>query len=495
MSTIESTPQSSTSAIADVANTVAPASGQANGASTTPATQPALEGFDRWIKDFQKYEAVLSDISKANSDVKFREELATIEKWFAILTESEKTASVYSLVQNLTQQQLKFIAAVVQQKITPEETKAASTVLPAPLATVPATPPVDSAEKSGKPKLSKLVRPPSLNLPDLDSPVTPTPVTAKESAIDEQSHQTLLAQAALNRLSGESAPNAANLSNLVSTPLIPLYQKDKEGTSTSKAGSSTNALPGFGGINPYTLNMLANAGLSPEAQVLAAQLVMSGLVQPTALAQPSAKGKKAPPTASWRTPTSARYPASALRSSGLRPSSGLKSAGLKSSGLQSATPLSAMDSPREEDFDPEMLNDIPGWLRGLRLHKYTQCFDGMTWQEMVVLNDEVLEQKGVAALGARRRLLRTFEHVRKRMGMEEPNSATPTTAAIPQADLPKVSDADRVPHSALPRSKLSINSPIFHPSWEGNVPHSASPVVTTSEAVVDGTSTPTATAA
>lgn len=62
MSTIESTPQSSGSAIADVANTVAPASGQANGASTTPATQPTLEGFDRWIKDFQKYEAVLVSV-------------------------------------------------------------------------------------------------------------------------------------------------------------------------------------------------------------------------------------------------------------------------------------------------------------------------------------------------------------------------------------------------------------------------------------------------
>jgi hypothetical protein len=154
-----------------------------------------------------------------------------------------------------------------------------------------------------------------------------------------------------------------------------------------------------------------------------------------------------------------------------------------------------MDSPREEDFDPEMLNDIPGWLRGLRLHKYTQCFDGLSWQEMVVLSDEELEQKGVAALGARRRLLRTFEHVRKRMGMEEPNSATPTTSAIPQADLPKVAEAERVPHSALPRSKLSINSPIFHPSWENNVPHSASPVITVADTVGEGASTPTTTVA
>jgi hypothetical protein len=271
-----------------------------------------------------------------------------------------------------------------------------------------------------------------LNLPDIDSPVTPTPVTAKES-IDEA-----ISQAA-------AEPNAPS--------------KD------------AHALPGFSGINPYTLNMLANAGLSKEAQLLAAQLVMSGIVQPTGLLHqqpPSAKPKKGPlPSGNWRTPASARFPASALRSSGLRQMSGLKSAGLKSSGLAPQTPISAgLDSPALEEFDPELLKDIPAWLRSLRLHKYTQCFDGLTWQEIVVLDDATLDARGVIALGARRRLLRSFEQVRKEMGMEEPNSATPTTSALP---APKpAAEQPTAPHSALPRSKLSINSPIFTPTWESN---------------------------
>jgi hypothetical protein len=139
-----------------------------------------------------------------------------------------------------------------------------------------------------------------------------------------------------------------------------------------------------------------------------------------------------------------------------------------------------MDSPREEDFDPEMLKDIPTWLRGLRLHKYTQCFDGLTWEAIVVLDDAALEAKGVAALGARRRLLRTFEHVRKRMGMEEPNSATPTTSVMPTPAviIKPASEQEKVPHSAYPRSKLSINSPVFTPTWETKVPHSAIPAIT-----------------
>ena len=216
------------------------------------------------------------------------------------------------------------------------------------------------------------------------------------------------------------------------------------------------------------------AGLSSEAQLLAAQLIMSGVVKPTGLLQQHlSKTKKATPSANWRTPVSPRYPASALRSSSTRPpGSALKSAALKSSGLDSA---SFMATPREEDFDPEMLKDIQGWLRGLRLHKYTQCFDGLTWEEMVVLDDATLEAKGVAALGARRRLLRTFEHVRKRMGMEEPNSATPTTSVIPTPAVKSIYEHDTVPHSAYPRSKLSINSPIFTPR-EFSAPHSAIPL-------------------
>lgn len=338
------------------------------------------------------------------------------------------------------------------------------------------------------------MRPPSLNIVELDSPVTPTPVTANESASGEKSNDNELAQALRQ--------TAADPEKTSSTPV--------------QDPASTEALPGFSGINPYTLNMLANAGLSKEAQLLAAQLVMCGIVQPTGLLQQSsAKPKKSLPSGNWRTPSSARFPASALRSSGLRPGSSLKSAGLKSAGFKNSglapqtpfykssglipqTPVSSMESPRPEDFKPEMLDDIPGWLRGLRLHKYTSCFDGMPWQEMVVLDDAGLEAKGVAALGARRRLLRTFEQVRKEMGMEDPNSATPTTSSAILVPKPAV-EQPTAPQSAFPRSKLSINSPIFTPSWEiHKAPQSAAPAVdveTTVAAVVtpeQGATAPTA---
>jgi hypothetical protein len=279
--------------------------------------------------------------------------------------------------------------------------------------------------------------------------------------------------------------------------IIPLHLKDAQAADDgikdlgSADSQDISRLPGIGMMSPYHLNMIANAGLSNEAQLLAVQLVMGGLVQPANSPSPQTQrqSQSRNPThlgepKNWRTPTSAKYPGSALRSGGLR-SSALKSAGLKSAGLQSAgmnssgldTPNSSA-SPRIEDFDPEMLNDIPAWLRTLRLHKYTACFDGLPWQEMVVLDDSALESRGIVALGARRRLLRTFEHVRKVMGMESPNSATPTTSSLVSGTLPtdQEESQSKTPRSAFVLSKLSVDSPVFVPSI-GLVPHTAAPMV------------------
>lgn len=397
MSIIESIPQSS-------GVDPAPASGQAFGASLPPI-----------VKDSQKHESMLGEMAKVSPDTKFKDELATIEEWFKVLNESERTTTIHALIHHSSQDQLQFFLSVIQKKIQPSEE-------PKPTAA--------SEDGLTKTRLGKLIfRPPSLHLADLVSPTTPTPNTATNQSITEEVNN-----------------------------------------STAQETNDPNAsIPGIPGINPHTLNMLANAGLSNEAQLLAAQLVMNGLVKPTGLLQQSLPKSRRPVlSGNWRTPTSARYPSSALRSSGLRPPpSALKSAGLKSSGLDSAT---ITDSPREEDFDPEMLKDIPTWLRGLRLHKYTQCFEGMPWEAIVLLDDATLETKGVAALGARRRLLRTFEHVRKRMGIEELNSATPTTSVMPTPAVVKpASEQEKVTQSALPRSKLSINSPVFTPR-ESKVP-------------------------
>jgi hypothetical protein len=163
------------------------------------------------------------------------------------------------------------------------------------------------------------------------------------------------------------------------------------------------------GMNPMQMNMLnlqaqMNAmginSMSPEAQLLAAQMAAGfpqgwlGIQQAAAMQQSSNNNNS-------RSRGGGRSPA--LPKTG---SSGGNSAGIA--------------KRDEEDVDPALLHDIPAWLRSLRLHKYTPNFEKMKWQDMVMLDEAGLEAKGVAALGARRKMLKTFETVRKKMGMEAP---------------------------------------------------------------------------
>ncbi|EME77636.1 uncharacterized protein MYCFIDRAFT_89047 [Pseudocercospora fijiensis CIRAD86] len=69
--------------------------------------------------------------------------------------------------------------------------------------------------------------------------------------------------------------------------------------------------------------------------------------------------------------------------------------------------------PPEDPTDLALLKDIPNWLRTLRLHKYTDNLKDMRWQDLVQLDDAGLEGRGVAAKGARTKLLKVFEQVRE----------------------------------------------------------------------------------
>ncbi|KAI9904505.1 hypothetical protein N3K66_001034 [Trichothecium roseum] len=69
--------------------------------------------------------------------------------------------------------------------------------------------------------------------------------------------------------------------------------------------------------------------------------------------------------------------------------------------------------PPEDPTDPTLLQDIPTWLRSLRLHKYTDNLKDMKWTELIELDDKALEQRGVNALGARRKMLKVFDQVKE----------------------------------------------------------------------------------
>lgn len=63
--------------------------------------------------------------------------------------------------------------------------------------------------------------------------------------------------------------------------------------------------------------------------------------------------------------------------------------------------------------DPKLLTNIPAWLKTLRLHKYSSVLEDTTWEQLIYLDDSMLEEKGVSALGARRKLLKALSIVKE----------------------------------------------------------------------------------
>ena len=51
----------------------------------------------------------------ANASLDMKEELGAVEQWFRVLTEAERTAALYSLLQQATQVQIRFFLTVLQQ--------------------------------------------------------------------------------------------------------------------------------------------------------------------------------------------------------------------------------------------------------------------------------------------------------------------------------------------------------------------------------------------
>ncbi|KAI9436714.1 hypothetical protein H4582DRAFT_2058629 [Lactarius indigo] len=198
-------------------------------------------------------------------------------------------------------------------------------------------------------------------------------------------------------------------------------------------------LNGVNRMTPFNMNMnmpnLATMGVSPEAQLLAVQIsaARGGFSQPglgVGAGLGSFGGLQGGMGSNGLRVGSGR---SGGRSPGLGGCSGSASGkgGLAGNGGGGGA------KKDEEDFGPAVLNDVAGWLRTLRLHKYTPNFEGMTWKEMVVMDEQALEAQGIAALGAHRKILETFEVVRRKMGIDDPSalppSPTPSSSGGPRS--------------------------------------------------------------
>lgn len=69
----------------------------------------------QWIADIDQYENTLEEMAGATLDQDFKGELSAIEQWFKVLSEAERTAALYALLQQTTQVQIRFFIQVLQE--------------------------------------------------------------------------------------------------------------------------------------------------------------------------------------------------------------------------------------------------------------------------------------------------------------------------------------------------------------------------------------------
>lgn len=69
----------------------------------------------QWIADIDQYETTLEEMAAATLDQDFKDELSAIEQWFRVLSEAERTAALYALLQQTTQVQIRFFIQILQQ--------------------------------------------------------------------------------------------------------------------------------------------------------------------------------------------------------------------------------------------------------------------------------------------------------------------------------------------------------------------------------------------
>ncbi|ORY96404.1 hypothetical protein BCR43DRAFT_491643 [Syncephalastrum racemosum] len=73
------------------------------------------EAIDRWFENIQRYEQMLEEVAAASLDQEFKDELHHVNQWFRCRSDAERTAALYTVVQNASQIQIRFLITVLQQ--------------------------------------------------------------------------------------------------------------------------------------------------------------------------------------------------------------------------------------------------------------------------------------------------------------------------------------------------------------------------------------------
>jgi len=456
------------------------------------------DAIDKWVDDLAQYEETMEAMAKASLDQNFKDELGAIEQWFQVLSDPERTATLFSLLQHTNRVQQGFFIAFLQQlsrkdnRGTSDKGKEAKKAAdagrarrlsskpnlpglantnekyaqmysaedPSYLSPTRATPVGNGmtintqAYKNAPPRAASAAplasvfasRPRSAATPNgmfpvqdkwaFGNPVDPT--MRPRSVMDPQAFEEPTIRPgstsieAIMQANGMHGPPSASKW----VPSTPTYSSFNEMARAIERPNSTSELerPMFS-AGPRGPSKLSGAVRSPLGPVAGESGFMAGArtrmtiataaaprytqtpplsADPNRRVQSPAFPPGLHPTNTWGSSSS---PAPVEKKSTPAPAAAKKYAMGESvvakDAARASPTLSGVDKNKAvEPIDFKLLNDIPGWFRSMRLHKYTTLFESMRWQDIINMTDEQLTDKGVAALGARRKMIKVFEQVK-----------------------------------------------------------------------------------
>jgi len=407
---------------------------------------PEAEAIDRLFEDLSYYERTLEEMAQAKLDDNFREELKAIEQWFSVLSNCERTTALYSLLQQATPVQIRFFITVLQQMAQKETPGNVDKGHDRDYLYPPKSPGVNG--RKFYPRHSAPIDDGIYHHPHHDDNHgymgKRRGSTHSLKGKDELMKQKLdLEMTGINGNQGWALNNYVNNQNNLRERTSSLQQQQHH--NNHKNSNHINNKRSFNKIN------------SPKSP---------GFPKPLSplITKNNGNDKNMPPVSpggsnKWGSSSNrggyahSEYSDVDDDANSRRGGSQYHRAG-STAGSTTAGSVSGKDKGKIPDkIELELLEDIPTWLRSLRLHKYTPIFESMSWKEMVILNDDELTQKGVAALGARRKLLKVFAMVQeeaKKQNIELPKPRAPEippeTKESPEED--KQNEATNKPEGA-----------------------------------------------
>lgn len=460
----------------------------------------AADAIDKWVDDLAHYEETMEAMAKASLDQNFKDELNAIEQWFQVLSDPERTATLYSLLQHTNRVQQGFFIAVLQQmnrkdnrasnEKAKEAKKAADAGRQRRLSSKPQLAIAGTNEKYaqlyGAPEDSSSVTTPSRTpltaqsykqinqkpgttsayitsrprsaatttgmFPNGDKQYTPGVAGADKvirpySVMDQSAFEDNSISSVLTQQGGAATPsNGEQPKGAKWQPMTPTFGNFSEVAKGIERPQSTNDLDRNALINARLSNKMASAVRSPLGPgggdsgflARAQSRGISTMANPKMSATPplsaGLRALHSPafppglfPTNPWATGTNPSGGDKKNSSAALKQKFANLIADSRADASKDAAAAAAAKaallanggaggepkSPKPvEPIDFKLLQDIPAWFRSMRLHKYTPLFETMKWQEIILMDDEKLNDKGVAALGARRKMLKVFEQVK-----------------------------------------------------------------------------------